>query len=173
MLCWYYLWAKSYALLWIWPFTGHLGIQTPFPTQTSQEWIKCSLVDEYAFKAWAPLYIIWLDAFKVWATFDMWWDCKEEDSITWIWKRSNYKFQVACNNALKRIVFMTHGKLTSTGLVDEYALKAWATFDMWIDALEAWAPFAMSIDAFKAWAPFIMLINAFKAWAPHSMIWCF
>ena len=52
---------------------------------------------------------------------------------------------------------MTHGKLTSIGLVDEYALKAWATF-------------AMSIDAFKAWAPFIMLINAFKAWAPHSMI---
>ena len=75
----------------------------------------------------------------------------------------------------KRIVFMTHGKLTSIGLVDEYALKAWATFDMWIDAFKAWAPFAMSIDASKVWAsgPLSMLINAFKAWAPHSMIWCF
>ena len=38
----------------------------------------------------------------------------------------DYKFQVASNNAPKRIVFMTHGKLTSIGLVDEYALKAWA-----------------------------------------------
>ena len=52
---------------------------------------------------------------------------------------------------------MTNGKLTSIGLVDEYAFKAWA-------------PFAMSIDAFKAWAPFSMLINAFKVWAPYSMI---
>ena len=94
MLCLWWHELKSKILwcvmlvLFVSPFTGHLGIQTPFPTQTSQEWIKwssvpsISLVDEYAFKAWAPLYIIWLEVFKVWATFDMWWDCKEEDSIT-------------------------------------------------------------------------------------------
>ena len=56
---------------------------------------------------------------------------------------------------------MTHGKLTSIGLVAVYALDI---------ANGAHAPFAMSIDAFKAWASFSMLINAFKAWAPHSMI---
>ena len=66
----------------------------------------------------------------------------------------------------KRIVFMTHGKLTSIGLVDEYASKAWATFDMWIDAFKAWAPFAMSIDAFKTWAPFSMWINS--SWSPQN-----
>ena len=42
--------------------------------------------------------------------------------------------------------------LTSICLVDEYALKAWATFAMSIDAFKAWAPFTMSIDDFKAWA---------------------
>ena len=44
--------------------------------------------------------------------------------------------------------------LTSICLVDEYALKAWATFAMSIDAFKAWAPFTMSIDDFKAWATF-------------------
>ena len=42
--------------------------------------------------------------------------------------------------------------LTSICLVDEYDLKAWATFAMSIDAFKAWAPFTMSIDDFKAWA---------------------
>ena len=36
---------------------------------------------------------------------------------------TNFRLPVIMHQ--KRIVFMTHGKLTSIGLVDEYALKAW------------------------------------------------
>ena len=37
---------------------------------------------------------------------------------------TNFRLPVIMHQ--KRIVFMTHGKWTSIGLVDEYALKAWA-----------------------------------------------
>ena len=35
MLCWYYLWAKSYGLLWIWPFTEHSD-SVSYPDQSGR-----------------------------------------------------------------------------------------------------------------------------------------
>ena len=46
------------------------------------------------------------------------------DSIHLNLENTNFRLPVIMRQ--KRIVFMTHGKLTSIGLVDEYALKAWA-----------------------------------------------
>ena len=65
---------------------------------------------------------------------------------------------------------MTHGKLTSIGLVDEYALKAWALICE-LMLLRRGSHLLCQLMLLRRGPSLVhMLKNAFKAWAPHSMI---